>query len=374
MADIKLNPQDLLAQAAEMNSIKSAYESLNTQLLNALNGINDSWSENIAGNFIGKIQSAKKSFLSIVNMMGNGSTAARVSALSFLEPNQILAGFGFADMGDGNINGGELAEKLMQILKDSGYDKEISRNMENLSEIFRELDDAYWNAPEAARFAIDQFLEIVDDGMEGDDAPYSPKKYVDAYKILKKVSEGDYNGAVSDFGKKLLKGGIKEAFDLPSGNPLSPASLLGIDETSLKTGYAINLIEDTAESATLAVIDPNLKNTFGFAWNTAIEPILETSGDAAFNVVKYIPGIGNYYTDQGARCGSDAFQIMLGDMTKTFTGDYEAAEYDRNYYTEHDGFYGGVYDGIADIVNFVNEQGGIVNASKQFWKSAFYEE
>lgn len=369
MADIKLNPQDLLAQAAEMNSIRSAYESLNTQLLNALNGINDSWSENIAGNFIGKIQSAKKSFLSIVNMMSNGSTAARVSAMSFLEPNQILAGFGFADKGDSSVNGGELAEKLMQILKETGYDKEISGNMENLSEIFKELEDGYWNAPGPVKFLIDKFAEVVDYQMDGDDAAYGPKKYIDAYKITKKVADGDYNGAVSDLGKKLLKSGIKKAFDLPKVDPLSVEGLLGVD----KATYAVNVIENSVEAATLAVIDPNMKNTIGFAWNTALEPILETAGDAAFNFIKYEPAIGRYYTDQGARCGSDAFQIMLGDLTKTFTGDYEAAERDRNYYTDHGGFYGGVYDGVVDIINFVKEQGSVEEAMTAFWKSALYE-
>ena len=366
MADIKLNPQDLLAQAAEMNSIRSAYESLNTQLLNALNGINDSWSENIAGNFIGKIQSAKKSFLSIVNMMSNGSTAARVSAMSFLEPNQILAGFGFADKGDSSINGGELAEKLMQILKEAGVDKEISGNMENLSEIFNELEGAYWNAPGLVKLAIDKLITGVDETMEGSDAPYSPKKYVDAYKILKKVSDGDYNGAVSDLGKKLMKSTIKEAFGL---KPNLISSVLGVDEAT----YAVNVIEDSVEAATLAVIEPNMKNTIGFAWNTAIEPVLETTGDAAFDIVKDLPWIGRYYTDQGARNGSDAFKIMLGDMAKAVTGDNEAADYYRNYYERDDGFYGGVYDGVVDIINFVKEQGSVEEAMTAFWKSALYE-
>ncbi|MBQ3385656.1 MAG: hypothetical protein IJG59_10680 [Erysipelotrichaceae bacterium] len=372
MADIKLNPQELLAQASEMNSIKSAYESLNTQLLNALNGINDSWSENIAGNFIGKIQSAKKSLLSIANMMMNGSTAARVSAMSFLEPNQILAGFGFGDKGDPAYNGMDLADKFLQILKESGYD--FKGNMEDLSNVLAGFEDTYWNAYPLVKLAIDKFIEFEDYLTDDEEKPYSPKKYVEAYKVMKKISEGDISGGAKEVAKSFVKTGVKQILDLPKTNPFTAAGFLGMDETSFKTKYFTNLVLDSVEAQAKLTFDPSMKNAFGYVWNTGVQPVLDTCGDIAFNDVKYLPIIGEYYTSQGARSGSDAFQIMLGDMARNVTGDYELGEYFRNYYSEHGSAFDGVYDGYVDALNFLVESGGPVEASKRIWKSLLYEE
>ncbi|MBR2701869.1 MAG: hypothetical protein IKE77_07285 [Erysipelotrichaceae bacterium] len=377
MADIKLNPQELLAQASEMSRIKSAYESLNTQLLNALIGINDSWSENIAGNFIGKIQSAKKSLLSIANMMMNGSTAARVSAMSFLEPNQILAGFGFGDRGDPAYNGMDLADKFLQILKESGYD--LQGNMEDLSNVLAGFEDTYWKADPLVKLAIDKFIEFEDYLTPDEEKPYSPKKYVEAYKAMKKISEGDISGGAKEVAKSFVKTGVKQILDLPKTNPFTPAGFLGLDETSLKTKYFTNLALDSVEAQAKLTFDPSMKNAFGYVWNTGIQPVLDTCGDIAFNNVKYISRIGEieigeYYTSQGATTSSEAFQIMLGDLAKSCTGDYELGEYFKNYYSEHGSAFDGVYDGYVDALNFLVESGGPVEASKRIWKSILYEE
>lgn len=83
MAEILLTPEILMAQSAQMQTLGSEFESLFAQVTTVLHVMNDSWSKNIASNFVSKILFAQQSFSSIVNMLENGSAAARVGAMSF---------------------------------------------------------------------------------------------------------------------------------------------------------------------------------------------------------------------------------------------------------------------------------------------------
>ena len=89
--NIKLTPEELLAQSTEMASIQSEFESLFSQVTSSLNNLNGSWREALAGNFSGKISAAQKSFSAVAEMMANGATAARVSANTFSEPGAVLS-------------------------------------------------------------------------------------------------------------------------------------------------------------------------------------------------------------------------------------------------------------------------------------------
>ncbi len=90
MADIQLTPEELLSQSTEMFNLQNEYQSLFQQVKNSLEGINSSWSPNLASNFSGKITSAQNSFSSIINMFGNGANAAKASALRFGTPSSWL--------------------------------------------------------------------------------------------------------------------------------------------------------------------------------------------------------------------------------------------------------------------------------------------
>lgn len=91
MADIQLTPEELLSQSTEMFNLQNEYESLFQQVKNSLEGINNSWSPNLASNFSGKITSAQNSFSSIINMFGNGANAAKASATRFGTPSSWLS-------------------------------------------------------------------------------------------------------------------------------------------------------------------------------------------------------------------------------------------------------------------------------------------
>lgn len=62
---IILDPETLLAQAGEMQSLTAEYESLFSKVTGTLNDTNNNWSELLAHNFAGKISSAQQSFASI---------------------------------------------------------------------------------------------------------------------------------------------------------------------------------------------------------------------------------------------------------------------------------------------------------------------
>lgn len=83
MAEIVLTPEMLIAQSTQMQTLAGEFESLFSQTTTVLHGMNDSWSENIATNFVSKILLAQQSFSSITNMLNNGSMAAKFGALSF---------------------------------------------------------------------------------------------------------------------------------------------------------------------------------------------------------------------------------------------------------------------------------------------------
>ena len=127
MAEIVLTPELLMSQSAEMQSLQTEYESLFGQVTNVLNGMNDSWSTNIASNFAGKILLAQKSFSSIVNMMQNGSTAAKVGAMTFAD------GVGMSDIlhGFGNMTEADHAANYIYSLSKKGV-KEASQIMKEI--------------------------------------------------------------------------------------------------------------------------------------------------------------------------------------------------------------------------------------------------
>ena len=126
MADILLTPEVLMSQSTELSSIQGEYESLFGQVTKSLNGINDSWSENLSRNFVGKITAAQKSFSSITNMLANGSNAAKAVATSFESGLSINAAIesemGTIPFGSSGMEGAT-ATTLDQVEEPNTYEK-----------------------------------------------------------------------------------------------------------------------------------------------------------------------------------------------------------------------------------------------------------
>lgn len=316
MPDIQLTPEELMAQSAEMASLKAEYESLFGQVTNTLRGINDYWSPNLASNFEAKITGAQKTFVNITSMLANGSGAARLSAATF----------------SGNLN-----SYLSALMGDESG---------NLNSLVLGLTD------ETAQWAAN---------LMGQGATYETVR-----DAVERIQNGDYEGAlriVAAQGGDLLAGAMTGSMpesewvnklDEMTGGVLG---LAGLEKAYFKNwvGTAFN---DAIDAYKLMDTDPQacIHKIGEAAWNFSAGAPLKTAGDAAWNVVEKIPVLGSWYKEQGATDSESALGVVLGEMSYACTGNREDANYVKNYYSNHGGIAGGIVDGVVDIAQYAAEK------------------
>lgn len=329
--NIKLTPEELLAQSTEMASIQSEFESLFSQVTSSLDNLNGSWSEALAGNFSGKISAAQKSFSAVAEMMANGATAARVSANTFSEPGAVLS-----------------------LICGGGESGSFSGSSELLS----------WIAENAQTGVNSDLMIGAISKMTGVDA-------AGAKDILGKVMKGDYEGVldtVADKGIDWVAGALSG--DLGSDTwvgQLEEATGGTLGLAGLEKSFGKNVLGSTLGNAKNIVKDMyfgdgnpayELEQLGEMAWNSGAGSVIKTTSDAAYNVVKNIPGIGDYYAEKGVTDGEGAIGSIIGDITLMVTGDSQAAAADQNYYKDHGGIAKGVVDGVVDIGSYVADRIG----------------
>lgn len=330
--NIKLTPEELLAQSTEMASIQSEFESLFSQVTSSLNNLNGSWSEALAGNFSGKISAAQKSFSAVAEMMANGATAARVSANTFSEPGAVLS-----------------------LICGGGESGSFSGSSELLS----------WIAENAQTSGMNSDLMIgAISKMTGVDA-------AGAKDILGKVMQGDYEGVldtVADKGIDWIAGALSGELGSDTWvGQMEEATGGKFEFGGLEKSFYKNVLGGTLGNAKNIVKDMyfgdgnpayELEQLGEMAWNSGAGSVIKTTSDAAYNVVKNIPGIGDYYAEKGVTDGEGAIGSIIGDITLMVTGDSQAAAADQNYYKDHGGIAKGVVDGVVDIGSYVADRIG----------------
>ena len=330
--NIKLTPEELLAQSTEMASIQSEFESLFSQVTSSLNNLNGSWSEALAGNFSGKISAAQKSFSAVAEMMANGATAARVSANTFSEPGAVLS-----------------------LICGGGESGSFSGSSDLLS----------WIAENAQTSGMNSDLMIgAISKMTGVDA-------AGAKDILGKVMQGDYEGVldtVADKGIDWIAGALSGELGSDTWvGQMEEATGGKFEFGGLEKSFYKNVLGGTLGNAKNIVKDMyfgdgnpayELEQLGEMAWNSGAGSVIKTTSDAAYNVVKNIPGIGDYYAEKGVTEGEGAIGSIIGDITLMVTGDSQAAAADQNYYKDHGGIAKGVVDGVVDIGSYVADRIG----------------
>lgn len=127
MAKLQLTPAELLAQSTELINLKSQYDSLFSGTQSILNDVNQNWSENLANNFSGKINTAMQSCTQISNMLSQGASAARTSALTFQSVDKQLAYV--MQRGGGRSSGGGSSRSFGSDSSDSGSSSENKVNL-----------------------------------------------------------------------------------------------------------------------------------------------------------------------------------------------------------------------------------------------------
>jgi uncharacterized protein YukE len=329
MANIKLTPEELLAQSTEMSSIQTEFQTLFTQVTSCLNNLNDSWSETLSGNFTGKISLVQKSFSSVADMLENGVTAARVGANTFSEPGSVLS---LICGGAGSV--GNLSDLMTWMSENLG------------------TDDTAFNS----------------DSIIGALSSFTGMDLTTAKNVMTQLADGDYEIAIktaADKGIDLLSGALSG--DLGSDTWVGQLEELTggtLNLSGLEKAYYKNLIGDSAENAWnigSALANGDLgtatEQMGELAWNSTAGAVIETASDSSWNFVqKYLPEVSNFYTEKGATDSTSALGVAIGEVTEWFTGDSEAAAADANYYSEHGGIASGIVDGVVNIGSYIGEQ------------------
>ena len=327
-----------MEQSQEMLSLCSAYETLFGNLASDLNGVNASWSDLLSNNFSGKIGSAQKAFTGALTMLRNSANSTRSVAETAQEMDRSWAGKIGMTMFNPDFLSGLLALKGQEIISDG-------------AKVFDMLDVLKEKYKDAVPSTVRSWIEYL--GKEADDAFFDKKlgDYGKAIEITEKLFEGDYQGAVKTATKTIVGHGLKEA-----------AGDLG--------KYYLNLGWDGGTALGELVMEPSWKNVGNLAWNLTVQPVLDTAGSEIEDVIKLIPGISEYYYDEhGAEGIGDVAGVALGEFYSLFTPDEGIKEYGANYYK--DGIWEGLWGGFEDIGSFIKDSGGVGEAAKSFFDTAW---
>lgn len=321
---LSLTPELLTSQAQEMANLRQQYQQLFQETSLILKEVNGSWSEYLANNFLGKIQSAQKGFNNVDLMLANGSAAAMLSVNNLAERDQNLARA---------MNGSGVYEAFTRSFGSSVQDflRQRKVNYDDVMHGVAQVDDYLdGNLTDEQKSLINQYIKKL--GL-------SDEKL--AYDLIVKMSHGEYGEASQLLGKK----GLDLYFETFYG-----------EGGKLLSDYAFNWIDNTSSAVTQAYLNPTWENLAQVPWNMTVQPIAETAGNASWEFIsEYFPGTADWYSEHGATNAGEAWNVALTEGYRLVLGD-EAADYASTYYAEHGGVFQGVMNGLKDIGSYLKDQ------------------
>lgn len=185
---IILDPETLLAQAGEMQSLTAEYESLFSKVTGTLNDTNNNWSELLAHNFAGKISSAQQSFASITELLSSGAAAAKNSATTMQSVDQSLF----------KVFGGEAGE---------GISPGQVQGMTDVIEDYRNWEKKSKKVKAKSKKKKDGFLDSLKADMAGVSKAIVKKGKKTVAKIKKSYDEKGFVYKALQYGKSAVKVG-----------------------------------------------------------------------------------------------------------------------------------------------------------------------
>ena len=185
---IILDPETLLTQAGEMQSLTAEYESLFSKVMGTLNDTNNNWSELLAHNFAGKISSAQQSFASITELLASGAAAAKNSATTMQSVDQSLF----------KVFGGEAGEGII-----SGQ----VQGMTDVIEDYRKWEKKSKKVKAKSKKKKDGFLDSLKADMAGVSKAIVKKGKKTVAKIKKSYDEKGFVYKALQYGKSAVKVG-----------------------------------------------------------------------------------------------------------------------------------------------------------------------
>lgn len=185
---IILDPEVLLAQAGEMQSLTAEYESLFSKVTGTLNDTNNNWSELLAHNFAGKISSAQQSFASITELLSSGAAAAKNSATTMQSVDQSLF----------KVFGGEAGE---------GISPGQVQGMTDVIEDYRNWEKKSKKVKAKSKKKKDGFLDSLKADVAGASKAIVKKGKKTVAKIKKSYDEKGFVYKALQYGKSAVKVG-----------------------------------------------------------------------------------------------------------------------------------------------------------------------
>lgn len=329
---IKLTPSELQGQATEMKSLESEYSSLFGSVSSELNKVNLNWSANLAHNFKGKINSSNKSFTQITQELMNGAKVADTCAVTFESVDSQLA----------KVYSEDFSKKVSEV----GESQAAADVMSWLKGDW--IDEAFADKPLWFRENLKESLKDIYKDTFGSDL-------VAAYDATQKLLKGDVIGALKKCANELFKG----------------ETYFG----KIETKFYVNMVLDGVEGYWKFVEEPNFENLLQIGWNIGPKPVFETTGNAAWDIVKLIPGVSDWYEQHGATDMGSAFNVAYTEWTRVFFGDNVANEV-STYYADNGGLFPGIYNAGKFIVDEVkkscDQHGGIFGVWQSGWNSIFH--
>lgn len=240
---IELNPEILLSQASEMQSLTSEYESLFSKVTSNLNDTNNNWSELLANNFSGKISSAQQSFSNITTLLSSGAAAARNSAQTLQSMDQSLSKAFGESTGEGVTS--EQVQNMIDTIKDyEAWEKKSQKASLGESElessfvdVWADISEDYENMPTWVKEMINTI-----DAARGADVKVTDilKRFSKLGKLAEKIEEGSFDwrndgsglAEVFDFSKGKM---YKEVYDVVYGTNAKGTQIIRDAEDAYST-------------------------------------------------------------------------------------------------------------------------------------------
>lgn len=359
---VELDPQLLLEQSQQMSGIYSAFDELFNGLLSDLKGLNSSWSDKLSNNFTGKITAAQKSFMGSMGMIRDSADKTKnvaeiMMGLSTSVPSKLSGIFGNSSISSSEKLMAGLEHEMKDVFSGNKSD-ELLRGITSKTKPIR--DEITENLAPWQKELMEAGVKKTYEEVLGD------------YKILGKIGEkiikgdpNEVNEIYRQISETVGKEGVKDVAKVA-------AKKLGMSETEAGkyAAYAINLTKDVTSSVTECYLDPSFEKMSKVAWNMTGQPIIDTAGETIETVVKLCPGISDYYDANGGTDLGAASQTLLGDVYGLVTGDESMKKYASQYYEKNGGAFEGVWNGVKDAINFTQESGGVINATKKFTETA----
>ena len=313
---IKLNTEVLTEQSSRMKTLSSDYQELFQQVRKSLKLIDNSFSSKMSREFVVKINTAQKSFDSIVQSIQNGANAAMLGVKAFNET--------------GSVNMGSMLET-------STKNAELSRMMRSINTGFP--DEVY----ETAR----GFLK--DHGIDG--------KHI--IPILEKIESADYSEALKIYDRATEKVSHLISDELKDKAPAvgKLAETLGwgaveegINSTlyhiprDLGKAYSLMLSDDTTVGDAAKLYGEVLWHWGGAPLEGALNQATKISSELYPEGIEYLESLGAD-PNNGASLVSHSFGSVIAEFTKDDSWNETYSIFDK-------GMGKGLMDAFEDIGSY----------------------